>query len=357
MPSAFTASYGLTTLPQVRLMLDAAQLPAAQWAPVMHARMHDSPLQAGDREPLYALTDFMRLGEWLMRTTPVSSRLGLVMGRRTRDTDYGIAGQIARSASTVGEALDSFLHYLPLVMQCHTSEPALHTGAQPRLQMHSLAPYSRYNSFIVDGILAGWFRQLSWLTGRNDAVLAVDIEYENCPHAQELLNFFRVPVNFRQAANQLWLKPGALDWPVVTAQPQLHEQLRALGDELLAQRAQRATQTGRLQQWLAPRLSGQSPTVEQAADAMAMAPWTLRRRLQQEGTSFQDVLDSLRRDTAIRLIQQHQLSFGEIAWLLGFSSPGAFQRAFKRWTQRTPGDYRRHQQVKEADYNSVASSA
>ena len=38
--------------------------------------------------------------------------------------------------------------------------------------MHSLAPYSRYNSFIVDGILAGWFRQLSWLTGRNDAVLA-----------------------------------------------------------------------------------------------------------------------------------------------------------------------------------------
>mgnify|MGYP006969315415 CR=1 FL=1 len=57
MPSAFTASYGLTTLPQVRLMLDAAQLPAAQWAPVMHARMHDSPLQAGDSEPLYALTE------------------------------------------------------------------------------------------------------------------------------------------------------------------------------------------------------------------------------------------------------------------------------------------------------------
>jgi len=72
-----------------------------------------------------------------------------------------------------------------------------------------------------------------------------------------------------------------------------------------------------------------------------MPDWTLRRKLKEEGTSFQALLDNMRKELALGYMRDTQMNFGEIAYVLGFSTPGAFQRAFKRWTGETPGDYRR----------------
>jgi AraC-like DNA-binding protein len=75
-----------------------------------------------------------------------------------------------------------------------------------------------------------------------------------------------------------------------------------------------------------------------------MPPWTLRRKLADEGTQFRSILNETRRDLAITYIRDTELSFGEIAYLLGFASAEAFQRAFKRWCASTPGEFRRSSQ-------------
>ncbi|MNF02456.1 HTH-type transcriptional regulator VirS [compost metagenome] len=69
----------------------------------------------------------------------------------------------------------------------------------------------------------------------------------------------------------------------------------------------------------------------------------MRRKLAEEGTRFRDVLNETRRDLAETYIRDTALAFGEIAYLLGFASAEAFQRAFKRWTGLTPGEFRRSQ--------------
>lgn len=71
-----------------------------------------------------------------------------------------------------------------------------------------------------------------------------------------------------------------------------------------------------------------------------MSAQTLRRHLREEGSSFQELKDNLRRDLAIYHLSRNEISIQLIAEQLGFSEPSAFHRAFKKWTGLTPGAYR-----------------
>ena len=83
-----------------------------------------------------------------------------------------------------------------------------------------------------------------------------------------------------------------------------------------------------------------APDLTDAARALKMTARTLNRRLRDEGTSFQDIKDALRRDMAIRALQHGTNSIEQIAFDTGFSAPANFHRAFRKWTNRTPGSYR-----------------
>jgi AraC-like DNA-binding protein len=88
--------------------------------------------------------------------------------------------------------------------------------------------------------------------------------------------------------------------------------------------------------WLEPRLAAGELGVGAAARALGCSRQTLYRRLKAEGTTFEAVLDGLRRRLARRYLREQGLSVKEAAWRLGFSDPAAFSRAFKRWTGHAP---------------------
>jgi len=88
------------------------------------------------------------------------------------------------------------------------------------------------------------------------------------------------------------------------------------------------------------RLARGLPDVDAVARHLAIAPRTLQRRLAAEGVSYQQVVDDVRRDAAGRLLADPSLAVSQIGYLLGFSEPSAFHRAFKRWHDVTPQEYR-----------------
>ena len=94
-----------------------------------------------------------------------------------------------------------------------------------------------------------------------------------------------------------------------------------------------------------PMLHGREPELEEVARKLQLPSWTLRRKLAEEGTQFRTLLNETRRDLAMAYIRDTELAFGEIAFLLGFASAEAFQRAFKRWSGQTPGEFRRLQRL------------
>jgi AraC-like DNA-binding protein len=96
----------------------------------------------------------------------------------------------------------------------------------------------------------------------------------------------------------------------------------------------------RIRSLLTRRLPEGEPTRAAIARAMAMSERTLHRRLEAEGTSFQKILDSARRDLAERYMDRKDLSLAEIAFLLGFSDQSSLFRASKRWFGTSPGQRR-----------------
>jgi AraC-like DNA-binding protein len=73
---------------------------------------------------------------------------------------------------------------------------------------------------------------------------------------------------------------------------------------------------------------------------LALAPRTLQRKLQEEGTTFQEVSDAVRKDLARQYIQSGEYDLSEVTYLTGFANPSAFSRAYKAWTGRTPSEDR-----------------
>jgi len=133
---------------------------------------------------------------------------------------------------------------------------------------------------------------------------------------------------------------GCLDAPLTTADPGVHAVLCehvALG---LVELDGRPSFAGRVRAIAARGFEGGGPASEDVARELRMSARTLARRLEREGTSFSALVDDLRRELALRYVANHDLSLGEIAFLVGFAHVEAFHRAFRRWTGSTPRAYR-----------------
>ena len=89
---------------------------------------------------------------------------------------------------------------------------------------------------------------------------------------------------------------------------------------------------------LLPHAEAQAKTI---ATKLGLSERTLARRLTAEGLSFGEILDSMRRDLATYYLEDPNLQVSQIAWLLGFQQPSAFSHACRRWTGKSPSQYRR----------------
>ena len=129
--------------------------------------------------------------------------------------------------------------------------------------------------------------------------------------------------------------------------------LRAVLEGHAASVATRSSSSGdhstvaRVRGAVTPRLPHAVPEIGVIARQLAISPRTLQRRLAAEGVSYQQVVDMVRREAAERLLSDASVGIGEVGYLLGFSEPSAFHRAFKRWHDVTPQQYRTRHRAAE----------
>jgi len=121
----------------------------------------------------------------------------------------------------------------------------------------------------------------------------------------------------------------------------LRQLLETQANDILARQPARTGLALQVQQALAPRVAGGDTSVATLAREMAMSPRTLQRRLAAEGVSYHDLLDDARKAAASRHLTESTLAIGEVAYLVGYSEPAAFHRAFKRWFGTTPEAFRK----------------
>lgn len=178
-----------------------------------------------------------------------------------------------------------------------------------------------------------------WITRREVQALAVEFTDPAPVDAAPYLRAFGCPVRFGQPRNRLLLTRADLDMPLLSSDPVLFDMHQRVIEARLV-RLGNASTGHRVTEEIIRRLHLGEPRRDDVASSLAMADRTLQRRLHDENTSFQQLLDDARRDLAQKYLAESRYTLGQVADLLGFADQSNFFRANKRWFGVSPGQYR-----------------
>jgi AraC-like DNA-binding protein len=165
---------------------------------------------------------------------------------------------------------------------------------------------------------------------------AIHFIHREPSYRAEYDRIFGVPLIFGSHMNALLMDEELLSFNIPRANRYVFGVLSAHAEKLLRSLESSKTARGRVESLLMPILHTGEASMEAAAGKMGLSRATLFRRLKAEGTTFEQVLDELRHKLALHYLGGKKVSVNETAYLLGYSDPAAFSRAFKRWTRFSP---------------------
>jgi AraC-like DNA-binding protein len=179
-------------------------------------------------------------------------------------------------------------------------------------------------------------------TGENITPLQVCFAHSAPEDISEHRRFFRIPVRFGAGSNSIIVSAEDAARPLKGADEALSLIVRRRLDKTLAQRhlSTSGPLGGRVHHMVVEQLGAAPLTVDVIAKALGVSRRTFSRRLTEQGTSFRAILDDVRREFACALLQDRSLSIADVAYFLQYSEPAGFNRSFRRWTGRTPSEFR-----------------
>ncbi|MBT2543790.1 AraC family transcriptional regulator [Streptomyces sp. ISL-44] len=325
------------TVHHVRAVLAGARGSGIDTVPLLQ-EAQIPPLLLGDDRARITPAQFARLFRALYRTTqdeflglsPVPSRPGT----------FAMMCYASLGCPDLGAAMERAAAFYGLFPG--GPELALEVaGAEARFTVRN--DFARDEErFLTECVLAIWHRLSSWLIGRRIPLAYAAFAYPPPPHKDEYEILFDCPVRFGETRTGAAFDAHWLTAPLVRDEPALDAMLRRAPFDLLSRPEYGTTVAEQVRRTLTQQLRGSPrlPALGEVAARLAVSPATLRRRLQQEGTSFQQLKDHVRRDAAIAGLAESGEPIAELAARLGFSEDTAFHRAFRRWTGTTPGAYR-----------------
>lgn len=275
--------------------------------------------------------------------------ISLEFGKAVRMQDISIVGLICEACESVLDVPVQLNRYASLVADDGLGEPAaLMRGAARHGGVWIEGPSTLFSEHppIAEAELA----RLVWNTRTMFANTpefqnikyprAVHFTHKAPPYAAEHKRIFGAPVVFESDWNAIQIDPEFLALKQPPVNRYVFGVLSERADALLTSLRQTQTTRGRVESLLMGILHTGEISMETIAAKLGLSRQTLYRNLKDEGATYEQTLDELRRRLAMHFLQARKVSVNETAYLLGFSHAAAFSRAFKRWTGRAPRSYR-----------------
>lgn len=254
---------------------------------------------------------------------------GLAVARFWYPTSFHALGYSWLASDTLKEAMERAARYCLLL----TDKKELivkEAGREIKITLHNPDPKHPTAAEDYDAALATIVTMCRTSYGQHLNPLRVSMQREPPADRGAFSQFFRAPMDFSAAENAVYFDRKALLTPLPTANAEFARANDKVLTDYLA-RFERGSVRRQVEVKLLEQLSSGHASRQSVARALHMSPRTLQRRLRAEGTSYKELLEQTRRDLAARYMRESHLSAGEITFLLGFSEPANFARAFKRW--------------------------
>lgn len=213
-------------------------------------------------------------------------------------------------------------------------------GSNATLKFHMKNPEMDVEHLLTGIILMGWHRYSSWLIAENIVLNKVYFNYPVPDHVAEYTYLFPGRHVFDAPFLGVSFHKKFLSHENVQTPESMKIFMKNCPVELFLQPKTDFSLSGELQLLLTKRFKEGFPTIEEAAEILYTTKRTLIRKLKQEGNSYQQIKDRVRRDKAVYFLTRSSLSIKEVAEKIGFSDPAVFSRAFKAWTGHSPREYR-----------------
>ncbi|WP_419907037.1 AraC family transcriptional regulator [Hoeflea sp.] len=290
------------------------------------------------RLPLQCYVDLMRAA----RSQTADPALALHFAEQVGMSKVSIVGLIMEASATMGEAFLQLQRYGRLAAEVGNvaDGPRFElVTRQGRLFMVD----RRRNPNAVPELTESAFVSLVCGPRRflpQPHVLSVYVTHPRPAYSAEYDRIFRCPVHFGTEWNAMELHPQIAEWEVAQNPRYVFGLLTGHADRLLRDLDSTKTLKGRVEALLLPLLHRGAVSADTVAAQLGFSRQTLFRRLKDEGTSYSQVHDELRQRIARLYLEGQAASVNETAYLVGFSEPASFSRAFKRWTGQSPKTYR-----------------
>lgn len=194
---------------------------------------------------------------------------------------------------------------------------------------------------LVEFFLLLYHRFPGWLTGKHIPLESVELSCHKAEHHEEFERIFPCPVVFNRDRDALVMRTEELYHPVIQTPQSLKNHLKDAPLNWVTRQTYSPRYTRKTLDFLMNAPLPGDARIDSLAETLHITGRTLRRRLSEEKTSFQELKDRVRRDKAIHLLSHQGKLVSEISSELGFSDTAAFSRAFKNWIGVSPSDYRR----------------
>ncbi|CCM77157.1 AraC family transcriptional regulator [Rhizobium mesoamericanum] len=265
--------------------------------------------------------------------------VGLTLAKECDLREMGMLYYVAASSHDLGDALRRLERYVRLGNEALVlrlkERPAgavevSYTGVQRHRDRHQM-------ELLVFALL----RLCRNLVGRDLSPHKARFIHHRTGDLSHIRRLFGCEVEFGAETDEIIFNAGTLELPVVGDDPFLNDLILKVCEEAIAARLGNASRFRTIvENNIAPLLPHAEATTKTVAKRLGLSERTFARKLAAEGLSFGEILDQMRRDLAMRYLEE-ELQASQIAWLLGFHHPSSFSHACRRWTGKSPLEFRR----------------
>lgn len=296
-----------------------------------------APAPQSERWPIDHITQLWHAAERCTGDTA----LGLKTGRSVSPASLSVVGFTLQSAATLRHAFATVQRFQSLIsdggrFQLLASQPATWIVYHPRQGQLVFSPHQ------VEAVLAATITLARWLLGEQTHPLRVQFSQAQLAPLKDYQETFQCNVEFDQAFNGILLDNTLLDHPLPQVDPHLAQLHARYTEAHLAALEVQNFSVEKLRQWIHQQMGNTLPRRAQAAARLGISERTLARRLRAQHTSYEALVDEVRREKALEAVQFSTHSLSDIAQTLGFAEASTFYRAFRRWTGMPPAQWRKH---------------
>src|SRR5215208_1828868 len=263
---------------------------------------------------------------------------GLHLGEFAKAGSWSILGYMMMNCRNVGEAFEKSVRYGRIIGNLIEARLKKKAG-KSKVTFFTAAHAPEMSRHCFDTVFSSSVCRLRSFTGVNIRPREVMFRYPEPGARSEYERIFQCPLLFGQQENSFTIDTRVLNTPILMANPDLLEYFEKYAQDFLAGMDNRNEYTRVVTRILLACLDDEALSIEKVAGEMAISVRTLQKRLEQEGVIFSDLLKDVRQRLAQKYLRENY-SVEQITYLLGFSEPSVFRKAFKKWSGVTPREYR-----------------